>query len=204
MRMVSSLIRSIGLDSAPTADKGALVHLTSKDLKIWTVLSPLIYGQGEVPECPDYFLWHGWYYIIYGRGGNTFYLKSRQQYGPWEYPRYQALNENWVFVAKTAEFTHGRRIEAGWVPSRNGGVDNGGRIFGGNIVLRELSQEADGTLNTFWPAEVIPHAGAPLQPTAVYDSLITRRAADKLYHTFGRRGGCGFFPGCSYRLQDHV
>ena len=174
-------------ESAPTADKGALVHLTSKDLKTWTVLSPLIYGQGDVPECPDYFLWNGWYYIIYGRGGNTYYLKSRHPYGPWEYPRYQTLNEDWVNVAKTAEFTHGRRVVAGWVPNRKGGVDNGREIFGGNIVLRELSQEADGTLNTFWPAEVIPAVGASVQPTAVYDSLIMRHAADS--YTIRSAGG---------------
>src|ERR1700743_3029982 len=87
-------------DNAPTADNGALVHLTSKDLKHWDVKSPLIYGQADVPECPDYFLWNGLYYLIYGRGGNPFYLKSRHPYGPWEYPRYQAINEDWVNVAK--------------------------------------------------------------------------------------------------------
>jgi beta-fructofuranosidase len=174
-------------EGAPTTDKGALVHLTSKDLKTWTVLDPLIYGEGDVPECPDYFLWNGWYYIIYGRGGNTFYLKSRKPYGPWEYPRYQTLNEDWVNVAKTAEFTHGRRIVAGWIPSRKGGVDNGREIFGGNIVLRELSQEGDGTLNTFWPAEAIPATGPALQPATVYDSLVHKNTPDS--YTISSSGG---------------
>ena len=138
---------------SPTADNGALVHLTSKDLKSWQVLSPLIYGQSDIPECPDWFLWKGWYYLVYGQGGNTFYLKSRYPYGPWEYPRYQALNEDWVNVAKTAGFNGGRRIVAGWIPSRRDMSDKQGEVFGGNITLRELGQEADGTLNTFFPAE---------------------------------------------------
>lgn len=184
---VFHLFVASALEATPTVDQGALVHLTSKDLKSWTVLKPLIYGQGDVPECPDYFEWKDWYYLIYGRGGNTFYLKSRQPYGPWEYPRYQTLNEGWVNVAKTAAFTHGRRIVAGWIPNRKGGMDNGRKIFGGNIVLRELRQEPDGTLSTFWPAEAIPAVGVTLHPKAMYDSLVLRHAADS--YTIRSAGG---------------
>lgn len=178
-------------DNAPTVDRGALVHLTSKDLKHWEVGKPLIYGQTDVPECPDYFLWKGWYYIVYGRAGNTFYLKSRHPYGPWEYPRYQALNEDWVNVAKTAEFKNGRRIEAGWIPSRRDEKDDNGEVFGGNIVLRELTQESDGTLNTSWPAETAESAGKPLQPTATKDSLTTKQAPDA--YTIRSQDGLGAF-----------
>ncbi|HTJ11300.1 MAG TPA: family 43 glycosylhydrolase [Dinghuibacter sp.] len=153
-----------GQENAPTPDDGALVHLVSKDLTQWSVRSPLIYGQSDVPECPDYFLWNGWYYLVYGRGGNTFYLKSRHPYGPWEYPRYQALNEDWVNVAKTAAFTGGRRIEAGWIPSRRDMRDDQGEVFGGNIVLRELSQESDGTLSTSFPKEVAEPTGPATRP----------------------------------------
>jgi beta-fructofuranosidase len=165
-------------ESSPTADKGALVHLTSKDFKTWTVHEPLIYGQDDVPECPDYFLWNDWYYLIYGRGGNTFYLKSRKPYGPWEYPRWQTLNEDWVNVAKTAAFANNRRIVAGWVPNRKDGVDNGYEIFGGNIILRELTQETDGTLNTHWPAEAVPKGGEPIKQNAIHDSLINKTNPD--------------------------
>ncbi|HEV2481507.1 MAG TPA: family 43 glycosylhydrolase [Puia sp.] len=178
-------------DNAPTVDRGALVHLTSKDLKHWEVRPPLIYGQTDVPECPDYFLWKGWYYIVYGRAGNTFYLKSRHPYGPWEYPRYQALNEDWVNVAKTAEFNGGRRIEAGWIPSRRDEKDDNGEVFGGNIVLRELTQEQDGTLNTSFPAEAAEPAGTPIQLDPVTDSLTTKRSANA--YMIRTPGGLGAF-----------
>ena len=182
-------------DKSLTKDNGALVHLTSKDLKTWKVLDPLIFGEADVPECPDYFRWQGWYYLIYGRGGNTFYLKSKSPYGPWEYPRYQTLNEDWVNVAKTAEFTGGRRIVAGWIPNRRDGVDKGREIFGGNIALRELGQEKDGTLNTRFPSEAIPPTGPALSLKGVYDSLTTMDAADK--YTISATGGLGavFFAG---------
>ncbi|HVU58636.1 MAG TPA: family 43 glycosylhydrolase [Puia sp.] len=176
---------------APTAENGALVHLLSKDLKQWTVTTPLIYGQSDVPECPDHFLWKGWYYLIFGQGGNTFYLKSRHPYGAWEYPRYQALNEDWVNVAKTAAFGKDRRIEAGWIPSRRDMQDGQGEVFGGNIVLRELGQEKDGMLNIFWPAEAIPTAGSAISLTAVTDSL-TRKDGEGAY-TISSSGGLGAF-----------
>jgi beta-fructofuranosidase len=176
---------------APAADNGALVHLVSKDLKSWQVLSPLIYGQHDVPECPDWFLWKGWYYLVYGQGGNTFYLKSKHPYGPWEYPRYQALNEDWVNVAKTAEFNGGRRIVAGWIPSRRDMSDKQGEVFGGNITLRELGQEDDGTLNTFFPAEAKVGTGAPLQLTAGFDSLTKKTGSDA--YTISSSGGIGAF-----------
>ncbi|MFT3933117.1 MAG: family 43 glycosylhydrolase [Chitinophagaceae bacterium] len=159
---VFHLFVSSAKEESATHDNGALVHLISKDLTTWTVQAPLIYGESDVPECPDYFQWKGWYYLVYGQGGNTLYLKSKAPYGPWEYPRYQALNEDWVNVAKTAAFTNGRRIVAGWIPNKKNNEDNGHEIFGGNIILRELGQEADGTLNTSFPVEAVPATSAAI------------------------------------------
>ncbi|HXO75871.1 MAG TPA: hypothetical protein VN824_11560 [Puia sp.] len=186
------LFISSAKEGSPIADDGALVHLTSADLKTWNVLPPLIYGQHDVPECPDYFRWKGWYYLVYGRAGNTFYLKSGSPYGPWEYPRYQALDEDWINVAKTAEFDGGRRIVAGWIPARLDAKDNGREIFGGNIALRELGQEQDGTLNTFWPAEALPSSEAALSLTMVADSLTKRSGADS-YSIVSPNGLGAFF-----------
>lgn len=142
---------------------GALVHMVSKDLKNWTVLDPVLTGQGSVPECSDYFLWNGWYYLVYGDNGDTYYVQSRKPYGPWQEPKYQALNEQWTNVAKTAEFKNGRRIEGAWIPWRNQARDNEGERFGGNMIFREINQEIDGTLTTKFPAEMIPATDASLK-----------------------------------------
>lgn len=170
-RGVFHLFVSSGQESETAIATGALVHLTSTDLKKWTVLQPLITGQDDVPECPDYFKWNNWYYLIYGRGGNTFYLKSKAPYGPWQYPASQALNEDWSNVVKTAAFINGRRIAAGWIPNRRGDKDNGHEIFGGNIVLREVLQDSDGTLLTKFPREMSVATSSPLQLNAVTDSF---------------------------------
>ncbi|MBO9562653.1 MAG: family 43 glycosylhydrolase [Niastella sp.] len=135
---------------------GCLVHLTSTDLKNWKVHEPILTGQPSVPECPDYFFWKGWYYLVYSDNSNTYYVKSRKPYGPWEEPATQALNEQWSNVVKTAAFHNDRRIAAGWVPSRNNNKDNEHEIFGGQAIFRELIQFPDGTLGTKFPAEMIP------------------------------------------------
>ncbi len=154
--------------------EGSLVHLTSKDLKNWDVEHPVLTGQGSVPECPDYFYWNGWYYLIYGHHGNTFYVMSRHEYGPWEEPRHQTLNEDFSNVAKTAEFVGGRRIAAAWIPSRKDNKDNMREIFGGNAVFREVIQHDDGTLGTKFPPEMIPATGAPLKLNVKYDSMTSK------------------------------
>ena len=153
---------------------GCLVHLVSKDLKDWKVLDPILTGQPSVPECPDYFFWKGWYYLVYSDNSDTYYVKSKNAYGPWTEPNYQALNESWANVVKTAEFKNGRRIAAAWIPSRYDNKDNNGEIFGGNSIFREVVQTANGDLDTKFPAEMIPATGAAIavKMTAAKDAQL--------------------------------
>jgi hypothetical protein len=152
---------------------GCLVHLSSKDLKTWTVHDPILTGQPSTPECPDYFFWKGWYYLVYSDNSNTYYVKSKSAYGPWEEPDYQVLNEDWANVVKTAEFEGDRRIATAWIPSRRDNKDNNYEIFGGNMVFREVLQEPDGTLDTRFPPEMIPKTGADLPLKIIPDLLAT-------------------------------
>jgi len=152
---------------------GCLVHLVSTDLKKWEVRPPVITGQSSVPECPDYFYWRDWYYLVYSDNGNTSYLKSRSPYGPWEQPSSQVLDEDWSNVVKTAEFAGDRRIAASWIPSRSDNKDDNGETFGGNLLLRELTQLSDGTLATSFPPEMIPATGKPLALSLIHDKSAT-------------------------------
>jgi len=45
-----------------------------------------------------------------------------------------------------------------WIGTREGNKDRGELQFGGNVVFRELIQHADGSLETQFPAEMIPAA----------------------------------------------
>ena len=172
---------------------GALVHLTSKDLKKWEVKEPILTGQGSVPECPDHFYWNGWYYLVYGHRGNTLYMKSKSRFGPWQEPRYQTLNEDFSNVAKTAEFINGRRIAAAWIPSRKDDKDNAREIFGGNAVFREIVQHEDGTLGTKFPAEMIPATGAPVKLNFVHDALTSMPDSESYLISAPNGVGAGSF-----------
>lgn len=184
---------------------GALVHMVSKDLKKWEIREPILSGQGSVPECPDYFKWNDWYYLIYSDLGDTYYLKSRKPYGPWEYPASQALIEDWSNVVKTAELNK-RRIAAAWIPSRRGDVDSGGEIFGGSMVFRELVQLQDGSLGTKFPEEMIPRGGPALKPVFKNDSLTKMLSANSFaINAQNRIGSTGVhgLPG-QYRITFQV
>ena len=168
--------------------RGCLVHMTSKDLKDWKVEGTVIEGLGAVPECPDYFKWGEWYYLIFGQGLRTNYVMSKNPYGPWQWPETQALVGQWIDVVKTAEFPGGRRIAAGWVPSRSDGRDTGGWAFGGTVALREIYQLPNGELATKFPEEVMPKTEAPqaAQLTAVSKATISGSTA-----TISATGGEG-------------
>lgn len=183
------LLVSTKQEDVPIAGtEGALVHLTSKDFKKWDVKNPVLTGQGSVPECPDTFYWNGWYYLIYGHRGNTLYVKSKTQYGPWQEPKFQTLSEEFSNVAKTAGFANGRRIAAAWIPSRKDDKDNAREIFGGNAVFRELIQHEDGTIGTKFPPEMIPATGASLNVNIQYDSMTSH---DNGHYSINAPSGVG-------------
>jgi sucrose-6-phosphate hydrolase SacC (GH32 family) len=161
-------------NSSIDENRGCLVHLSSADLKTWKVNESILTGQRHVPECPDYFYWNEWYYLVYSQAGNTFYLMSRNPYGPWQQPRFQALDEDWSNVVKTAEFTNGRRIAASWIPSKRDNKDDAGEMFGGCILLREVVQLSDGTLATRFPKETLPETGEALSPKFITDSKVSK------------------------------
>lgn len=135
---------------------GYLVHLISKDLKDWKEIESPLTGQVATPECSDYFQWNGWYYLLYSTGGDTYYVKSKKPYGPWEYPSTQAFVEQWASVYKTAEYKDNRRIAVAYMPCRSNNKDFDGPIWGGNMLLREVVQGSDGTLYTKFLSESLP------------------------------------------------
>ena len=157
---------------------GCLAQLVSADLQHWEQREPfLVPGYGDPPECPDYFQWRGWYYLVFSNGGVARYLMSRQPLGPWFKPAVDLFDGPAARVIKTAAFTGDRRLAAAF-------LNVGG--YGGDVVFRELVQQPDGTLGTTWPAEMVPPAGPPLPlvcepltPTASGDARSVTIRADQ-------------------------
>jgi len=160
-----------------------VAHLTSTDLSTWDVQEPLLLlGLPDVPECPDYFFWNGWYYLIFGYGRTTHYRLSREPFGPWCRPKADTFDGSAAYVMRTAAFTGGRRIGAAWIGTRVGHMDTGSLQFGGHLVFRELIQAADGTLDTRFPAKMIPRTGSalPLEFTRLTEHVVTEPSRVRL------------------------
>ena len=122
-------------------------------------------GYPSIPECPDYFVWNSWHYLLFGQGLQTHYRMSRRLVGPWLRPPNDALDTHFCAVMKTAPFGDGRRIGVGWAGPRRDDRDDGPMLWGGVTVFRELVQHADGTLGTRFVPELVPATGAPLSLT---------------------------------------
>jgi len=143
---------------------GCLADLVSKDLKRWELAEPFIIpGDGGVPECPDYFEWNGWYYLVFSTAGIARYRMSRNPLGPWRRPEVETLHGPAARVMKTAAFGENRRIGVAFLGTRHDDKDNGGLQYAGNAIFREIIQHEDGSLGSKFPPEMIPASGDPLE-----------------------------------------
>jgi sucrose-6-phosphate hydrolase SacC (GH32 family) len=124
------------------------MRLTSPDLETWTE-QPGVYiaADKHLAICPNVFKFGDWHYYICGSG----VWKSRTWFGPWIENIPLRLDN--LAVPKTGAFGKERRIYAGFL------TDDG---WGGNEVLRELVQDAQGNLGTRFVKELIPACGDPL------------------------------------------
>lgn len=135
---------------------GCLSHFTSSNLTDWEPSEPFVipgYADHQ-PECPDYFEWNGWYYLIFSHHGVAHYRFSKNPFGPWLSPAVDTFDSPQAIVMKTALFKGGRRLGVAFLKEER---------YAGCTVFRELVQHHDGTLGTKFPQEMIPNRGAPLK-----------------------------------------
>ncbi|MHB0858696.1 MAG: family 43 glycosylhydrolase [Anaerolineae bacterium] len=135
----------------PIKQNGCLAHLVSKDLETWEQKEPFLTpGYSAQPECADWFAWNGWCYLIFSNGQfGPRYRMARKPLGPWIRPVCDRIDGYAYMVPKSAAFQDGRRILAGFVKQP-------GSMYAGRLVLRELVQNADGSLGTRFLPEALP------------------------------------------------
>jgi len=97
-------------------------------------------------ECPCFFTWNGYSYLIIGFSGyfRTIKKKSSEYIPAWK------LNENiydGLCVPMVSEFKDNRRIISGWL---------NGVGWGSVIAHRELIQGKDGKIGSKWLKEIVP------------------------------------------------
>lgn len=142
----------------PWRRRGCITICASDDLKTWRVREP-VWGPGlyNAHECPEIFKMGDWWYLVYSEASErhaTHYRMSRSLKGPWSAPENDLFDNSQFYAGKTA--TDGkRRYLFGWQQTQDGGRDyQPDLLWGGNLIVHELVQEADGTLNVKVPDSI--------------------------------------------------
>lgn len=141
----------------PSRRRGCTALCTSTDLSNWQVRSPFwTPALFFTHECPDLFKMGDWWYLIFSEFSErcvTRYRMSRSINGPWLRPQEDTFDGRAFYAAKTASDGN-KRYLFGWNPTRTDKKDDSGWQWGGNLVVHEVHQRADGTLSVGLPASV--------------------------------------------------
>jgi beta-fructofuranosidase len=145
------------LKTGPSRRRGCTALAASKDLAKWEVREPFwAPGLYFTHECPDLFRMGDWWYLVYSEFTErmeTHYRMSQSLKGPWLAPDNDTFDGRAYYAAKTA-FDGQRRFAFGWLATRQDNKDFRPWNWGGNLVVHEVVQEADGTLSVKAPASV--------------------------------------------------
>ena len=116
--------------------KGCLAHYVSKDMESWAeVEEPIYIAPGkDQPECPDYFLYNGKYYLVFSLKGKAHYMISDKPFEGFVMPSDPIIPCS--SVPKCAEW-NGRLIFTGFKPI-------GG--YGGSMTFRAARAKENGEL----------------------------------------------------------
>lgn len=116
--------------------EGCLAHLSSVDMESWRDEGPVFkIGVGDQPECPDWFKWGDYYYLIAGLRGVGSYFYSKSPFEGWISPENNAIPCGTV---PKGAFLGDRLVFCGF-------VSEGG--YAGALSATEAEQNPDGTLS---------------------------------------------------------
>ena len=151
------MLNAARLKTGPSRRRGCTSLCSSKDLRKWQVRQPLCSpGLYFTHECPDLFRMGDWWYLIFSEFTErsvTRYRMSRSLAGPWLVPDVDTFDGHAFYAAKTASDGK-QRFLFGWNPTRDGAKDYAKWNWGGNLVVHQVMQNADGTLSVRVPDTV--------------------------------------------------
>ncbi len=178
------------LVTARTRGRGVIAKLVSKDLVKWEDGGILFandsYARDGNLECPTLFKIGEYWYLSFSDQWptrRTQYRMSRRIDGPYEKPKHYALDGAGFYAGKVAQHA-GQHYVVGWVGRKELLKDSGDYVWGGNLVVHRLSQQADGSLSVQVP-ESIRSLFSSATATHVRHDAISLEGADFRYKTLG-------------------
>lgn len=160
--------------------RGITATAVSKDLFHWSS-ETVFYAPNEyyTHECPDYFYWNGWYYLIFSEfsaGCQTRYRMSRSPHGPWTVPACDTFDTRAFYAAKSVSDGENRYL-IGWISTREQSADMGKWQWGGNLAVHQLIQNEDGTLAVMPPPKMRDLDTIPFSRFSIlFDNLFDYRS----------------------------
>lgn len=128
---------------------GLAAQAWSEDLDEWRVDGPFWDpGLHSVPECMDLFQLGDWWYLTYSTLSErtvTRYRYASSPNGPWICPPDDELDGPGFYAGKTAGDGEHRYL-FGWCVNSQSGHDGAPWLWGGNLIVHELTSQPDGTL----------------------------------------------------------
>ncbi len=142
----------------PPRRHGLVALMASQGLTEWELREPL-WAPDEyyTHECPDLFQMGRWWYLVFSEFSDRFatrYRIAESPEGPWWAPNDDSFDGRAYYAAKTAG-DGVRRYLFGWLPDRQGDSDEGGWLWGGNLVVHEIVPHPNGGLTVRPPATVL-------------------------------------------------
>lgn len=140
------------LVTARSRGRGVIAKLVSRDLIKWEdggiLFTNDAFARDANLECPTLFRIGDYWYLTFSDQRptrQTQYRLSQRIDGPFEKPKRFTLDGAGFYAGK-AVLHAGQHFVAGWVPRKELLKDSGDFVWGGNLVVHQLNQQADGTL----------------------------------------------------------
>ena len=143
--------------------KAVLLHFTCTDPASgnWKVQTPIYTTTPQenylMMECADVFKMGNYWYLMFSENWSdskgTHYKMANSINGPWTTPENDLIDGEYFYAGKTASDGN-KRFVFGWGARKTPENDLGNKDWAGNMVIHELTQNADGTLATQSPQAV--------------------------------------------------
>lgn len=129
-------------------ENGVVLLYTSDDLSHWTFEGNLFEpNHYYMLECSDILKIGDLYYLFYSWNCITYYAVSSSIRGPYKDPADNILSsDSFTFYAAKSGTLNGKNYLCAWIGRKGGSSDSAMYDWGGNMVIFELKQKADGRL----------------------------------------------------------
>ena len=131
-------------------NSGVIKQYKSKNLINWTDNGIFFRNDSGSynMECPTFLEYNGYYYLSYSEQGNhrvTHYRYKKNLSDEWIKPEVYYVDGEGLYAGRM-EKGFGNLYMFGWCGTRDGGFDNVGFDWGGNLVVHQLIQMPNGEL----------------------------------------------------------